>query len=100
MTWSRLRLRQTPHLRDLTDEIGFTTAHLIQPIFVGTQEERRRPVDALDDNARLNLLELADRGLGHLDEMLLETWHVFRRAGAGFIITYGARRAAALGVSR
>jgi porphobilinogen synthase len=57
MTWSRLRLRQTPHLRDLTDELGFTTAHLIQPIFVGAQDEARRAVDGLGDNARLNLDE-------------------------------------------
>jgi porphobilinogen synthase len=57
MTWSRLRLRQTPHLRDLTDELGFTTAHLIQPIFVGAQDEARRDVDGLGDNARLNLPE-------------------------------------------
>jgi len=57
MTWSRLRLRQTPHLRDLTDEVGFTTAHLIQPIFVGAQAEARRPVDGLGDNARLSPAE-------------------------------------------
>ena len=57
MTWSRLRLRQTPHLRELTNEIGFTTAHLIQPIFVGAQDEARRNVDGLGDNARLNLDE-------------------------------------------
>jgi porphobilinogen synthase len=57
MTWSRLRLRQTPHLRDLTDEVGFTTAHLIQPIFVGAQTDARRPVDGLGDNARLSPAE-------------------------------------------
>jgi porphobilinogen synthase len=57
MTWSRLRLRQTAHLRDLTDEVGFTTAHLIQPIFVGAQDEARRPVDGLGDNARLSPAE-------------------------------------------
>jgi len=57
MTWSRLRLRQTPHLRDLTDELGFTTAHLIQPIFVGAQDDARQAVDGLGDNARLNLDE-------------------------------------------
>lgn len=61
MNWSRLRLRQTPHLRDLTDEVSFTTAHLIQPIFVGTQTERRRLVDGLGDNARLNLPEAVDQ---------------------------------------
>lgn len=57
MTWSRLRLRQTPHLRDLTDEVGFTTAHLIQPVFVGAQTDARRPVDGLGDNARLSPAE-------------------------------------------
>lgn len=57
MTWSRLRLRQTPHLRDLTDELGFTTAHLIQPIFVGAQDEARRAVEGLGDNARLHPAE-------------------------------------------
>ncbi len=59
--WSRLRLRQTAHLRDLTDEVGFTTAHLVQPIFVGEQAEARRPVDGLGDNARLNVDEAVDQ---------------------------------------
>lgn len=61
MTWSRLRLRQTPHLRDLTDEVGFTTAHLIQPIFVGAQTEARRLVDGLGDNARLSPAEVVNQ---------------------------------------
>jgi porphobilinogen synthase len=61
VTWSRLRLRQTPHLRDLTDEVGFTTAHFIQPIFVGASEERRRPLEGLADNALCNLSEAVDQ---------------------------------------
>ena len=32
--WSSLRLRQTAHLRDLCAETSFTTAHLVQPIFI------------------------------------------------------------------
>lgn len=73
MTWSRLRLRQTPHLRDLTDGIGFTTAHLIQPIFVGAQDEPRRVVDGMGDNARLSPAEAVaqigrdlDAGVRHM----------------------------------
>ncbi len=57
MTWSRLRLRQSAHLRDLTDEVGFTTAHLIQPIFVGQQSDARHAIAGLGDNARLNVSE-------------------------------------------
>ena len=59
--WSRLRLRQTQHLRNLTDEVGFTSSHLIQPIFVGEQTEARREVDGLGDNARMNLSAALDQ---------------------------------------
>ncbi len=41
---------------------------------------------------------LARNGFADFDAALLETWHVYRRAGAQFIITYGARRALSLGV--
>jgi porphobilinogen synthase len=41
---------------------------------------------------------LAENGLADFDRALLETWYVFRRAGAQYIITYGARRAASIGV--
>jgi porphobilinogen synthase len=44
------------------------------------------------------LLALAERGLTKFDAALLETWYVFRRAGATFIITYGARQATRLGL--
>lgn len=45
-----------------------------------------------------SLLGLAERGFADFDAALLETLHVLRRAGAAFIVTYGARRARALGL--
>jgi delta-aminolevulinic acid dehydratase/porphobilinogen synthase len=41
---------------------------------------------------------LAEHGLTNFEAALLETWHVFKRAGAQFIITYGARYAKGLGI--
>jgi porphobilinogen synthase len=41
---------------------------------------------------------LAREGLADFDAVLLESWQVMRRAGAAFIVTYGARRARALGL--
>jgi porphobilinogen synthase len=41
---------------------------------------------------------LADNGLIDFERGLMETWHVFKRAGAQFIITYGARYAKQLGI--
>jgi delta-aminolevulinic acid dehydratase/porphobilinogen synthase len=35
--------------------------------------------------------------LTNFEAALLETWHVFKRAGAQFIITYGARYAKSMG---
>jgi porphobilinogen synthase len=46
------------------------------------------------------MLALAERGLLNFDAALVETWHVFRRAGAAFIITYGARQATRLGLEQ
>lgn len=46
--------------------------------------------------ASLTLLE--EKGLIQFDPALLETWFVFKRAGAQYIITYGARFAKRLGV--
>jgi len=46
-----------------------------------------------------SLVALAEKGFAEFDAALLETLHVLRRAGAAFIITYGARRARALGLS-
>lgn len=45
-----------------------------------------------------SLVALAEKGFSDFDAALLETLHVLRRAGAAFIITYGARRARALGL--
>jgi porphobilinogen synthase len=41
---------------------------------------------------------LAREGLADFDAALLESWYVMRRAGAAFIVTYGARLASALGL--
>jgi porphobilinogen synthase len=46
-----------------------------------------------------SLIALAEKGFADFDAALLETLHVLRRAGATFIVTYGARRARALGLS-
>lgn len=45
------------------------------------------------------LLALAERGFCDFDAAYLETLHVLRRGGATFIVTYGARRAKALGLA-
>ena len=52
--WSRLRLRQTAHLRDLCAETTFTAAHFIQPIFVVEGLTGREPVQGLGDTERLS----------------------------------------------
>ena len=41
---------------------------------------------------------LAREGLANFEAVLLESWQVMRRAGASFIVTYGARQARALGL--
>jgi len=58
--WSRLRLRQSAHLRDLCAETTFTTAHLIQPIFIVQGLGAAEPISGLDGNARLGLAEALD----------------------------------------
>jgi porphobilinogen synthase len=76
---------------------GMTSLDLIAPIADATQ----KPVGAYQVSGEYaGLLALADQGLAPLHALMLETWLVFRRAGASFIITYGARdaRAAGLGV--
>jgi len=74
---------------------GMTSIDLIEPI----RELTGRPVGAYQVSGEFaGLALLAEKGLIDLDRALLETWHVFRRAGAQFIITYGARRAATLGL--
>lgn len=74
---------------------GLTSLDLIQPI----NEETGLQVGAYQvsgEYAGLSLL--ADNGLIDFERGLFETWHVFKRAGAQFIITYGARYAQKLGI--
>jgi porphobilinogen synthase len=75
---------------------GLTSLDLIAPIAAATGA----PVGAYQVSGEYaGLLALAERGLTDLDGALAETLHVFRRAGAAFVITYGARRARALGLA-
>jgi porphobilinogen synthase len=74
---------------------GMTSIDLIAPIAQLTG----RPVGAYQVSGEYaSLTLLASQGLTNFDAALLETWHVFRRAGAAYLITYGARRARALGL--
>ncbi len=40
----------------------------------------------------------AEKNLLNLNDALLESWHVMKRAGAQFIISYGARKSKELGI--
>jgi porphobilinogen synthase len=75
---------------------GMTSIDLIRPI----AEATGRPVGAYQVSGEFASLVLLGReGLTNFNDALLETWHVFRRAGAAYIITYGARRARRLGLA-
>jgi porphobilinogen synthase len=75
---------------------AMTSLDLIGPI----TEVTGAPVGAYQVSGEYaSLLALGERGLTNVDAALLETWLVLRRAGAAFIITYGARRARQLGLS-
>jgi porphobilinogen synthase len=74
---------------------GLTSLDLIRPI----HDETKTPVGAYQVSGEYaGLTLLAAEGLANFDAALLETWHVFKRAGAQFIITYGARYARQLGI--
>jgi porphobilinogen synthase len=74
---------------------GLTSLDLIGPI----REVTGRLVGAYQVSGEYaGLCALGREGLADFDAALLETWHVFRRAGAAYVITYGARRARSLGV--
>jgi porphobilinogen synthase len=76
---------------------GMTSLDLIRPI----NEQTRRQVGAYQVSGEYaGLALLAEQGLIKFEEALLETWHVFKRAGAQYIITYGARYARQLGIGR
>jgi porphobilinogen synthase len=76
---------------------ALTSLDLIGPI----AEVTRRPVGAYQVSGEYaSLVSLAERGFADFDAALSETLHVLRRAGAAFIITYGARRATTIGLRR
>jgi porphobilinogen synthase len=74
---------------------GLTSIDLIRPI----RESTGRQVGAYQVSGEYaGLVLLAEQGLIKFEAALLETWHVFKRAGAQYIITYGARYAKSLGI--
>jgi porphobilinogen synthase len=76
---------------------GLTSLDLIRPIHEATGLQ----VGAYQVSGEYGGISvLAEQGLIKFDEALLETWHVFKRAGAQYIITYGARYAKQLGIGR
>lgn len=76
---------------------GITSLDLIRPI----REQTGRQVGAYQVSGEYaGLALLAEQGLIKFEEALLETWHVFKRAGAQYIITYGARYGRQLGIGR
>ena len=76
---------------------GITSLDLIRPI----HEVTGLQVGAYQVSGEYGGLSvLADQGLIKFEEALVETWHVFKRAGAQYIITYGARYAKSLGIGR
>jgi porphobilinogen synthase len=76
---------------------GMTSLDLIGPI----NQQTGRQVGAYQVSGEYaGMALLSEQGLIKFDEALLETWHVFKRAGAQYIITYGARYARRLGIGR
>ncbi len=74
---------------------GMTSIDLLSPIRKKTQ----LPVGVYQVSGEYAALDLLAReGFADFNKALLETWQVYRRAGAQFIITYGARKALDLGV--
>jgi porphobilinogen synthase len=74
---------------------GMTSIDLIAPIVEATGKY----VGAYQVSGEYaGMLALAAQGLTKLDAAMLETWYVFRRAGASYIITYGARQAKGFGL--
>jgi porphobilinogen synthase len=74
---------------------GMSSADLIGPIAARTG----LPVGAYQVSGEYaGLALLANEGLTEFDAALLESWYVLRRAGAAFIVTYGARDARRIGL--
>jgi porphobilinogen synthase len=74
---------------------GLTSLDLIMPIKDATSLQVGA-YQVSGEYAGLSLL--SDNGLIDFDRGLMETWQVFKRAGAQFIITYGARYAKKFGI--
>ena len=58
--WSRLRLRRTPHLRDLMSDTTFSVAQLVQPVFIVEEFAGTELIAGLGDNARYGLATALD----------------------------------------
>ncbi len=76
---------------------GLTSLDLIRPISEATGLQ----VGAYQVSGEYGGMSvLGEQGLIKFEDALLETWHVFKRAGAQYIITYGARYAKSLGIGK
>jgi porphobilinogen synthase len=76
---------------------GQPSADLIRPI----HEQTGLPVGAYQVSGEYtSLVLLAKENFVDFDAALLESWYNLRRAGASYIITYGARLARAMGLPR
>jgi len=74
---------------------AMSSIDLVRPITAATG----LPVGAYQVSGEYAAMALLAReNLLDFDAALLESWHVLRRAGAAFIISYGARLAAGLGL--
>jgi porphobilinogen synthase len=75
---------------------AMTSIDLIQPI----ADVTGKPVGAYQVSGEYaSLVSLAEQGFADFNAAYLETLHVMRRAGAAYIITYGARLAAGAGLA-
>jgi len=75
---------------------GQPSADLIRPI----HEQTGLPVGAYQVSGEYtSLVLLAKENFVNFDAALIESWHNLRRAGASYIITYGARLARGLGLA-
>jgi porphobilinogen synthase len=76
---------------------GMTSIDLIAPI----HKKTHLPVGVYQVSGEYaSIALLAREGLTNFDKALLETWQVFHRARAQFIITYGARNAHKIGIAK
>jgi porphobilinogen synthase len=75
---------------------AMSSLDLLAPI----SERSGKPVGAYQVSGEYaGLALLAREGLVDFEAALLESWLVLRRAGAAFIVTYGARYADRLGLA-